>query len=109
MFTVDTLIDTVQTAKKNAVNQYVKHEAIARSMHEFVDAQTAYTKSAVKAGSDAATKIAEELVRANEECIKSTKKAVEDFSKSDFVTPFFDMFGKDAFWNFAPNTKKSKA
>jgi len=69
MFSFDHFIDTVQTAKKTAVNHFIKHEAIARSMNEFVDAQTAYTKAAMKAGTDAATKISQELIEANSECI----------------------------------------
>ena len=108
MFSFDHFIDTVQTAKKTAVNHFIKHEAIARSMNEFVDAQTAYTKAAMKAGTDAATKISQELVEANTECISRTKKAVDEMAKSDLVTPFLDLIGKDPLWAFAPAAKKAK-
>lgn len=85
MFTVDTAIDTIQTAKKEAVKTFVKHEAIAKSLNEFVDAQTAYTKQAAKAGQDVATKLASETV-----------KLTQEAAKFDYAKSFSDAFGSFA-------------
>lgn len=45
-----TTIDSIQTAKKIAVDTFVKHEDLAKSLNDFVDAQTTYTKQAIDAG-----------------------------------------------------------
>lgn len=86
MFTADTFIDTVSTAKKEFVKTFVKHEAIAKSMNDFVDAQAKYTKEAAKAGTDVATKMASELVKASQEASKV------DFAKK--ATEAYDSFAK---------------
>ena len=71
MFTLDATIDTVQTAKKQAVNTvFAKQEKIAEALNSFVDAQTAYTKSAVKAGTDTAAKLYSEAVRMSQDAMK---------------------------------------
>lgn len=82
MFTADTFIDTVQTAKKEAVKTvFAKNETIAKSLTEFVDAQTAYTKQAAKAGTDVVTKLASEMVKLGQEAAKFdyTKQATEAY------------------------------
>lgn len=75
MFTLDTAIDTVQGAKKEAIKTFVKNEEMAKTLTEFVDAQTAYTKEAVKATTDVATKLtaklASETVRIAQEAAKA--------------------------------------
>jgi hypothetical protein len=88
MFTFDTVIDTVAAAKKQVVNtMFAKNETIAKSLNEFVDAQTAYTKEAVKASTNVATKVGQEVVKVTQEAMKYdyTKhitEAVESWSKS---------------------------
>lgn len=84
MFTLDTTIDAVQTAKKQFVNTaFAKHETVAKALNEFVDAQTAYTKSAVKAGTDTATKLSSEAVKLATEASKfDFAKATESFTKA---------------------------
>jgi hypothetical protein len=82
MFTADTLIDTVSTAKKEFVKTFVKHEGIAQSMNDFVDAQTAYTKQAAQAGQDVATKMATEMT-----------KAMQEAAKFDYATKLGETFG----------------
>ena len=77
MFTVDTAIDTVQTVKKEAIKTFVKNENVAKSLNEFVDAQTAYTKEAVKATTDVATKLTSEMV-----------KIAQEAAKTDYVKQF---------------------
>lgn len=84
MFTFDTAIDTIQTGKKTFVNTvFAKNEVVAKALNEFVDAQTAYTKSAVKAGTDVATKLSSEAVKMAQEATKfDYTKAVESFTKT---------------------------
>jgi hypothetical protein len=97
MFTTDTLIDTIQTAKKEAVKTFVKNEAIANQLNAFVDAQAAYTKDAVKVGTETAAKVGEEL-------IKATKEAAEKMAKGEFVKKYADKASQDfysTFWNEA--------
>lgn len=43
---VHSTVDTIQTSKKMFVDTFVKHEGLAKSFCEFVDAQTDYTKQA---------------------------------------------------------------
>jgi hypothetical protein len=62
MFTADSIIDTVQTGKKTFVNTFVTNDAVKEALISFVDAQSDYTKKAVKAGTDAFTTVAKETV-----------------------------------------------
>jgi hypothetical protein len=62
MFTFDTVIDSVQSGKKTFVNTFVTNEAVKTAMVDFIDAQTAYTKGAVKASADMFTTVAKETV-----------------------------------------------
>jgi hypothetical protein len=43
---VHSAVDTIQSSKKMFVDTFVKHEGLAKSLTEFVDAQTDYTKQA---------------------------------------------------------------
>jgi hypothetical protein len=71
MFTLDSTIDSIQTAKKTAISTvFAKHEKVADALNQFVDAQTAYTKSAVKASTDVATKLYGESIRFSQEAMK---------------------------------------
>jgi hypothetical protein len=63
MFTVDATIDAVQKSKKQFVSMFVNNENMAKALNEFIDAQTEYTKDAVKAGTDTATVLGQEMVR----------------------------------------------
>jgi hypothetical protein len=100
MYTVDQTIDTFQNTKKQFVNTVVKNEAIAKSLNDFVDAQTAYTKSAMKATQEAATKIGQEVIKANSECTKLTKQAMEQMAKNDFVKTMIETISKEAYTTF---------
>jgi hypothetical protein len=44
-------VDAVQNAKKQFVSTFVQHEQFAKVLNGFVDAQAAYTKEAITAGS----------------------------------------------------------
>ena len=63
MFTIDATIDTIQNSKKQFVKTFVTNEKMAQAMNNFIDAQTEYTKDAVKAGSDTAVVVGQEIVR----------------------------------------------
>ena len=43
---IHSTVDTIQSSKKMFVDTFVKHEGLAKSLTEFVDAQTDYTKQA---------------------------------------------------------------
>ena len=43
-----TAIDAVHSAKKTAIDTFVKHEDLANTLNSMVDAQTEYTKKAVE-------------------------------------------------------------
>jgi len=45
--TLHTMVDFIQTSKKIFVDTVIKHEGLAKSLNEFVDAQTDYTKQAI--------------------------------------------------------------
>jgi hypothetical protein len=47
---VNNTVDAVQTSKKIFVDTFVKHEGLSKTMNEFVDAQTEYTKKAIEVG-----------------------------------------------------------
>ena len=64
MFTLDTTIDAVQTGKKNFVTSFVTNETVKDAMISFIDAQTEYTKKAVKAGTDLFATVTKETVSA---------------------------------------------
>ena len=70
MFTYDAVIDTVQNGKKQFVNTFVTNETMKEAFNSFVDAQTQYTKAAVKANTEAAASVAKELTKSLSEAAK---------------------------------------
>lgn len=54
---IHTAIDTIQTSKKMFVDTFVKHEVLAKSLNDFVDTQTDYTKKAFDASVETGTKV----------------------------------------------------
>ena len=96
MFTLDTAIDTVQGAKKEAIKTFVKNEDIAKTLTEFVDAQTAYTKEAIKSTTDVGTKLATKLAG---EAVRFTQEAM----KADHWKQF-NVWAQD--WTKATKTNK---
>jgi hypothetical protein len=63
MFTIDSTIDAIQTSKKTFVNTFVLNKDIADALNDFVDAQSDYTKKAVKSGTDTMTTLISESVK----------------------------------------------
>ena len=70
MFTIDAVVDAIQTGKKNLVNTFVQNETVKTSLIQFVDAQAAYTKQAAKVGMDTMTTLTQEAVKATQEAMK---------------------------------------
>jgi hypothetical protein len=70
MFTLDPVIDTVQTGKKTFVNTFVQNEAVKETLVKFIDAQSDYTKKAAKVGMDTVTTLSQEMVKAGQEAMK---------------------------------------
>lgn len=60
MFNPETFIDTVQNSKKHFVNTFVQHESVKKALNEFVDAQSAYTRIAVKTATEVNSKLVAE-------------------------------------------------
>jgi|TARA_R110000822_G_scaffold232913_1_gene364546 hypothetical protein len=93
MFTTDTLVDTVHSAKKTWITTFVTNENIANSLNQFVDTQAEYTKKALKATSEVAQQIATE-----------TTKVLKESNKFDYVK-----FGEGIMKAYtAQNTAKAK-
>ena len=78
---LDTTVDTIQTSKKMFVDTFVKHEALAKTLHEFVDAQTNYTKQAIdvsiKTGTDVYNTVTDKSFYVD--TIKTAQEAVKSF------------------------------
>ena len=70
MFTLDSMIDTVQTSKKQFIKTFVTNQSVADSLNKFVDAQTSYTKEAMKATADTVTSVTKEVVKSMQEASK---------------------------------------
>ena len=70
MFTLDPVIDTVQSGKKTFVNTFVQNEAAKEAMIKFIDAQSEYTKKAAKVGLDTATALTQESMKAVQNATK---------------------------------------
>jgi hypothetical protein len=63
MFNPETFIDTVQSGKKQFVNTFVQNDAVKKALNEFVDAQAAYTKAAVKTATEVNAKLVTEMTK----------------------------------------------
>jgi predicted phage gp36 major capsid-like protein len=90
MFTLDTTIDAVQTAKKQFVNTvFAQNKTIADALNGFVDAQAAYTKAAMAASTKSATTLASEAVKLTQEAAKMdlTKFDLSKFNFANICNP----------------------
>ena len=70
---VNTFIDTVQGAKSQIVNTFVKDETLAKSIQAFVDSQTAFTKQVAKTTFEVATESAKQAVKFDASKVFTTK------------------------------------
>ena len=74
MFTMDTVIDAVQTGKKEFVKTFVRHEDMADVMHRYIDTQTDYAKDVSKLTTEAMAMTGKQM-----------QSGFETFTKFDFV------------------------
>jgi predicted phage gp36 major capsid-like protein len=70
MFTIDPAIDMIQTGKKQFVSTFVTNKNVADALNSFVDAQSEYTKRALKISSDTATVLTQEAIKASQDVSK---------------------------------------
>lgn len=81
---INNTVDAIQTSKKIFVDTFVKHEGLAKSLNEFVDAQTDYTKQAV----DASIKTGNEVYKtvSDRTFYTDTAKSMQEAAKAMFHT-----------------------
>lgn len=91
MFTLDATIDAVQNGKKTFINTFVQHEAIAKALTSFVDAQADYTKKAAKVGMDTATVLTQETIKAAQTAYKTAQENAK-FEYNKFSDAFTKAF-----------------
>ena len=95
-------IDTVQSSKKVIVSSLVTNKTIAESLNGFVDAQTAYTKEALKASVSAVGVITSELAKIQEQLWNGKSfKAMQTKMSDDLYSSFW----KEAFKHYNPSYK----
>lgn len=78
-------VDGIQSAKKQFVSTFVQHEGFQKVLNNFVDAQTAYTKEAITAGSAAAQGI-QEILTDRTPYVKMAQKVAEYFPTAACAT-----------------------
>jgi hypothetical protein len=64
MFALDTIIDTVQSAKKQFVATFVTDKEVQKPLNAFVDAQTDFVKQIVKTNEALASQTKEAFTKA---------------------------------------------
>ena len=81
---VNNTVDAIQTSKKIFVDTFVKHEGLAKSLNEFVDAQTNYTKQAI----DVSIKTANEVYNtvSDKAFYTDAAKSMQEAAKAMFHT-----------------------
>lgn len=50
-------VDSIQSGKKQVIDTFVTHDGIKKTLNDFVDAQTSYTKAAIDSGIQTATSL----------------------------------------------------
>jgi hypothetical protein len=77
-------VDAIQTSKKIFVDTFVKHEGLAKTLNEFVDAQNVYTKQSI----DATIKAGNEMYNTvfNKAFYTDTAKAMQESVQALFHT-----------------------
>ncbi len=104
MFTFDTVIDQIQNSKKQVINNVITNKAFAEPMVDFVDAQTAYTKEAVKTVTAVSTKLASEATKVAQDTAKQIAENEWVKSMTDMASQkFYDSFWKEAFKAYQAN------
>lgn len=70
MITADYYIDQIQTSKKAMIKFLVVNETLARSMNDFVDHQTEYTKNFVSSANKLVSDMTTEVMKSSQEAMK---------------------------------------
>ena len=81
---VNNTADAIQVSKKMFIDTFVKHEGLAKTMHEFVDAQTEYTKKAIDVGFTTGTNMYKTLT--DKSFYADTTKAMQEAAQAMFNT-----------------------
>ena len=81
---VNNTADAIQVSKKMFVDTFVKHEGLAKTMHEFIDAQTEYTKKAIDVGFTTGTNMYKTL--SDKSFYADTVKTVQESAQAIFNT-----------------------
>ena len=81
---MDNTVDSIQVSKKMFVDTFVKLDGLAKTMHEFVDAQTEYTKRAVDVGFTTGTTMYKTL--SDKSFYADTIKTMQESAKAMFNT-----------------------
>ena len=81
---VNNTVDAIQTSKKIFVDTFVKHEGLAKSFNEFVDAQTDYTKQAIDASMKAGNEVYKTV--SDRTFYTDTAKSMQESAKAIFNT-----------------------
>ena len=81
---VNNTVDAIQTSKKIFVDTFVKHEGLAKSFNEFVDAQTNYTKQAIDASMKAGNEVYKTV--SDKTFYTDTMKAMQSSAQTLFHT-----------------------
>ena len=93
----ETVLDTVQAARKQAVKTFVKNDTIADSLVNWINTETSIAKDAVKVTTETATEIGKEVV-----------KVAQDATKAEHLkeaTEFYTNLWKDTFKAVATKAK----
>lgn len=99
---VNTFIDNVQNIKKAVVKSTITNQTIVDGLDSFIDAQTTYTKDAVKATFSAVGVISSEFVKINEQLWNG--KAFKKFNEK-LSDDLYSSFWKEAFKRYNPSYK----
>jgi hypothetical protein len=81
---INNTVDAIQTSKKIFVDTFVKHEGLAETMTEFVDAQTEYTKKAIDVGFTTASNMHKTVT--DKSFYTDTIKSVQETAQNIFNT-----------------------
>jgi hypothetical protein len=81
---VNNTVDAIQTSKKIFVDTFVKHEGLSKTMNEFVDAQTEYTKKAIDVSFTTASNMHKTVT--DKSFYTETAKSMQEAAKAMFNT-----------------------
>ena len=81
---IENTAEAIQASKKIFVDTFVKHEGLAKNMHDFVDAQSEYTKTAIEVGFTTASNMHKTVT--DKSFYTETAKTLQDSAKAFFNT-----------------------